>query len=67
MQGGEIAIIAINNEISTAALTFDAKQIGITDGVVFVDRLGVSREVRIRDGKGTVELPGRSAAILTAK
>jgi glycosidase len=67
MQGSEIVIVAINNDITPASVSFDVKQIGVADGAVFVDRLGVSREMQIRNGQGTVELPGRAGAIFTAK
>jgi neopullulanase len=67
------AIIAFNNDKKKAEMEFDvspAKFSGtvlddIKDGTVLQDRLGVVREVTVRDGKVRLSLPQRSVAIFT--
>jgi glycosidase len=60
-------LIAINNDKKSAQVEFDVRPAGLTDGVSLMDRLGVSREVRVSSGKLSVSLPERSAAILVRR
>lgn len=56
------AVVVFNNDSKPAEIEFDVSRIA-TNGAVLNDRLGVSRDVVIRDGKLRVTLPRRSAAI----
>jgi len=58
-------VVVINNEDKTAEFEFDVTRTGLRDGTVMHDRLDVSREVTVRDGKLRVSLPKRSAAIFS--
>lgn len=60
-------LIVINNERKAAQIEFEVAAAGLTDGMVLVDQLGVSREVRVMNGKLKVTLPERSAAILVRR
>ncbi|MGH9970356.1 MAG: alpha-amylase family glycosyl hydrolase [Pyrinomonadaceae bacterium] len=57
----------INNEAAIAQIEFDISPLGLADGVVFTDRLGISKEARIANGKLKVTLPERSAAIFVRR
>lgn len=56
-------VVAINNDDKAAEIEFDVSRTGLNNGVSLKDRLGVSRDVVIRDRKLTVNLPGRAVAI----
>lgn len=60
-------IAVINNERKTAQVEFDVSALGLANGVVLTDRLGVAREVRVENGKLKVTLPERSVAIVVPK
>ena len=60
-------VIVINNDKKAAQVEFDVSQLGVADGAVLTDRLGVSKEVRVENGKLKVTLPERSAAIFVRK
>ncbi|MDX6384514.1 MAG: neopullulanase [Blastocatellia bacterium] len=62
-----IVFVAINNDAKPATIEFDVRPAGPANGTVLVDRLGMVREVIVRDGKIQVALPGRSAAVLVRK
>jgi neopullulanase len=58
-----VVVVAINNEDKTAEMEFDVTRAGLRDGASLTDRLGVSRDVIVRDGQLRITLPKRSAAI----
>jgi glycosidase len=57
-------IVAINNDHQPAEISFDT---ALRDGIFLHDRLGVSGDVVVNDGKIKLTLPERSAAILVRK
>jgi glycosidase len=56
-------VIVLNNANDAAQMEFDVSGV-MSNGKILVDRLGVSRNVTVRDDKVRVALPKRSAAIL---
>jgi glycosidase len=62
-----VVFVAINNDAKPATIEFDVRPAGPANGSVLVDRLGMVREVIVRDGKIQVALPGRSAVVLIQK
>jgi glycosidase len=60
-------VTIINNDSARATIEFDVSRVGLPNGAVLIDRLGVSRELRVADGKVQVTLPGRAAAIFVRK
>ncbi|MDX6446554.1 MAG: neopullulanase [Blastocatellia bacterium] len=59
-----VAVVAINNDAKAVTLEFNVMPVGLANGTVLVDRLGMVKEVRVRGGRIRVDLPGRSAAVL---
>ena len=59
--------MVINNDKKAAEVEFDVSPLGMADGAVLTDRLGVSKDVRVENGKLKVTLPERSAAIFVRK
>jgi glycosidase len=57
-------IVAINNDAQQAEISFGA---GLREGIFLHDRLGVSGDVVVNEGKIKLTLPERSAAILVRK
>jgi hypothetical protein len=53
-------IVAINNDDRQAEINFGT---GLRNGIVFHDRLGVSKDPVVRNGRLAMTLPRRSAAI----
>ena len=65
-QTGSVAVIvAFNNDNKEAEFEFDVSRAELRNGASLRDRLGISRDVVVRDGKVKVSLPKRSAAILS--
>ena len=64
---GACVVTVINNDTKIAQIEFDVSPLGLTDGAVLNDRLGVGKEVRVADGKLKVTLPERSAAIFVRR
>jgi glycosidase len=60
-------VIVINNEVKPAVFEFDVAPAKIEDDARLSDRLGVSADVRITDGKFKATLPARSASVFTIK
>jgi neopullulanase len=60
-------VTVINNDTARATIEFDVSRARVPNGAVLIDRLGVSKELRVEDGKVQVALPGRSAAIFVRK
>ncbi|MEP6741859.1 MAG: alpha-amylase family glycosyl hydrolase [bacterium] len=59
----DAVVIAINNDTKPAEIQFAVSQVGLPDGAVLSDRLGVNREARVVAAKMRIKLPARSAAI----
>lgn len=60
-------VIVINNDKKSARVEFEASPAGLSENAVLVDRLGASREVRVVNGKLSVTLPERAAAIFVQR
>ncbi len=60
-------VIVINNDTKAASVEFDVSPAGLTDGARLTDRLGVSPDVRVANGKLKTSLPARSASVFTVK
>ncbi|HEX5890045.1 MAG TPA: hypothetical protein VFY61_15150, partial [Pyrinomonadaceae bacterium] len=57
-------IIVINNDDRQSEISFGT---ALREGIVLHDRLGAARDVTVKEGKLTVSLPKRSAAIFVRK
>ncbi len=60
-------VIVFNNDTNAAEIEFEVPRAGLANGTSLTDRLGVSRDVVVSDGKLRVSLPKRSAAIFVRK
>jgi glycosidase len=60
-------VVVINNDREAAQVEFDVSPLGLADGSVLTDRIGVTNEVRVEKGRLKVTLPQRSAAIFVRK
>jgi glycosidase len=60
-------VIVINNEARPATFEFDIAPAKIEDDARLSDRLGVSMDVRVTDGKFKTTLPARSASVFAVK
>lgn len=60
---GQAVVVVFNNDVKDAALDIPLAGIGLADGSVLEDRLGLAPELRVVAGNGAVRLPPRSAAI----
>lgn len=60
----DIAIVVINNDKKSSTVEFDVSGLGLSDGASLNDRLLQLRPVTVRNGKLSITLPERSAAIL---
>ncbi|MGH9932686.1 MAG: hypothetical protein ACREA9_26070, partial [Pyrinomonadaceae bacterium] len=56
-------VTVINNHTKAAEIVINVMPVGLGDGEVLVDRLGVSQPVRVAERRLRVALPARSAAI----
>jgi hypothetical protein len=61
------AVVVINNESKAVELEIDISPTGFADGVTLIDRLGVSRDAQISNGRLRVKLPERSASIFVRR
>jgi len=59
----KVVVIVFNNDDKSAAFEFDVSRIGIETNYVMQDRLGVSGDISVRDGRFRVALPKRSVAV----
>jgi hypothetical protein len=48
-------------------MEFDVARVRLPNGITLLDRLGVSKDVRVTLGKLRVSLPGRSVAIFVRR
>jgi glycosidase len=60
-------VTVINNDTNTAEMEFDVSRAGLANANVLEDRLGVSKDARVANGKVKVTLPPRSAVIFVKK
>jgi glycosidase len=60
-------VTVINNDTNAAEMEFDVSRAGLANGNALIDRLGVSKDVRVANGKVKVRLPPRSAVIFVKK
>ena len=60
-------ITSINNHTKPAEIEINVMPVGLADGEVLVDRLGVSQPLRVSERSLKVTLPARSAAILVRR
>jgi glycosidase len=65
--GARSVIVVFNNEKKEAAIEFEVTPLKLATGTVLVDRLGVSKDLRVEAGKLRVSLPARSASIFTMR
>jgi neopullulanase len=66
LRSGRVVVV-FNNDNNAAQFEFDVLRAGLKDGELMHDRLGVVRDVTIRDGKLRISLPKRSVAILVSR
>jgi neopullulanase len=66
LRSGRVVVV-FNNDDNAAQFEFDVLRAGLKDGELMHDRLGVVRDVTIRDGKLRISLPKRSVAILVSR
>lgn len=60
-------VTVINNHTKAAEIEINVMPVGLADGEVLVDRLGVSEQVRVSGRRLNVRLPERSAAIFVRR
>jgi glycosidase len=63
----EAVVVAFNNDTKPAQIEFKVSDAGFENGAVLVDRLGVSKDLQVQQGKLDVVLPSRSASIFVRK
>jgi neopullulanase len=61
---GETVVVAINNDTAPSSGAVDVAVTGLADGTVLTDRLGLVRDVTVKEGRLELTLPGRTAALL---
>jgi glycosidase len=62
-----VAIVAINNDAKPATIEFDVTPAGLANGDRLVDRLALGKEIRVENGKVSVLLSPRSAALFVRR
>ncbi|MBD0326460.1 MAG: hypothetical protein ICV68_08510, partial [Pyrinomonadaceae bacterium] len=60
-------VVVINNDAKPATVEFDVAAARLADGARLTDRLDVSPDVRVANGKLKISLPARSASVLTIR
>jgi glycosidase len=60
-------IIVFNNDTKPATVEFNIGPAKLADGTTLSDRLNVSADTKVLNGRLRVELPARSASVLTVK
>ncbi|MEJ7618519.1 MAG: alpha-amylase family glycosyl hydrolase [Pyrinomonadaceae bacterium] len=66
-------LVVFNNDAKSASIEFELTGTGFANGAELTDRLAMNRfgaqlkDVQIKDGKVRLDVPGRTAAILTAR
>jgi hypothetical protein len=59
--------VAINNDAKPATIEFDVTPAGLANGDRLVDRLALGKEIRVENGKVSVLLSPRSAALFVPR
>ena len=62
-----VVVVAINNDAKPATIEFDLMSAGLANGDRLVDRLALGKEIRVENGKASVMLSARSAALLVPR
>jgi hypothetical protein len=62
----ESVVMVFNNDSRPVEMEFDVWRV-LTSGAVLVDRLGQNSEVRVTNGKLSLNLPAREAAMFVPK
>ncbi|HEY0379517.1 MAG TPA: alpha-amylase family glycosyl hydrolase [Pyrinomonadaceae bacterium] len=65
--GKASVVVAINNDTRPATFDLDATRANLEDGARLTDRLDLSRDVRVADGRIKLTLPARSASVFASK
>ena len=60
-------LVAFNNDAKAAVVAFGVADTKLLDGATLIDRLGNVKDVRVSNGKLTIEIPAHSSAVLTRK
>ena len=63
----EAVVVVFNNDSKEAEIEFDVSPAGLRNGETLRDRLGVSRDLSVANGRLRVSLPKRSVAILASR
>ena len=63
----DTVVTVINNADRATIISFEVSAAGLADGAMLVDRLGVGKDISVANGKLSVALPARSAAILARR
>ena len=62
-----VVVVAINNDAKPATIEFDLTPTGLANGDRLIDRLTPGKEIRVENGKASVMLSARSAALLVPR
>ena len=60
-------IVAINNDTNPATVSFGVQPLALANGVAWVDRLASVGNVRVSDGRLALDLPARTAVVLSTR
>jgi glycosidase len=60
-------IVVFNNDTKPATVSFDVGPVKLADGTTLTDRLNVVRDTKVAGGRVQLELPARSASVMTVK
>ncbi len=64
---GAAVVVVINNDTKPATFDLDTARANLEDGARLTDRLEVSQNVRVADGRIKLTLPQKSASVLTVR
>jgi neopullulanase len=62
-----VVIVAINNDAKTSTIEFDVMPAGLANGDRLIDRLVLGKEIRVENGKVSLMLSPRSAALFVPR
>lgn len=60
-------VVVLHNTAQEETIEFDVAPLNLSNGIVLQDRLGMSPDVRVEDGRIRVRMPPRAGSIFTAK
>ena len=60
-------VVVFNNDKVASQIEFEVNQLRLPNSSTLTDRLGISRDIAVKNGKLLVNLPARSAAIFVGK